>query len=113
MKTKQADTTYQEFAEELDGQSYSFRRGDIVTGRVVQFDGNKGAYVDIGSKSAAFLSAFESSLKPVMEADVSLNEQREFQIVSDENDNGQLYISIRRLEIEAAWEKVMEAHAED
>lgn len=38
-----------------------------------------------------------------------IDEVREFQIVSAENEDGQLTVSIRRIEYQGAWDSVLEA----
>merc|ERR1711907_390575 len=44
---------------------------------------------------------------------VELGASYEFQIISDEDENGQVTVSKRRLEYAAAWEKVVKLQAED
>merc|ERR1719504_155143 len=81
----------------------TFQRGGSVMGTVVQYE-YRGALVDIGAKSSAFLPLRECSLMPIDDVStaVALDELREFQVVSDENDNGQLTVSIRRIEFQKA-----------
>ena len=38
---------------------------------------------------------------------VDIEESRDFQIISEENEDGQLLLSIRRIEYKLAWEKVV------
>ena len=42
-----------------------------------------------------------------------IDEVREFQIVSAENEDGQLTVSIRRIEYQGAWDSVLEAQTAD
>ena len=99
----------EDFAKALEAQEYEFSPGSIVSGKVETHEAG-GAYVDIGGKSAAFLPTKEASL----ESDVSLEEavpiglERKFIIVRDQDADGQMVISVRRMEIKALWEKLRE-----
>lgn len=53
--------TYERFQELLDKFDFKFKAGDKVTGNVLRID-NRGAYVDIGAKSAAFVPTHEVSI---------------------------------------------------
>uniref|UniRef100_A0A7S2SEK7 S1 motif domain-containing protein n=1 Tax=Rhizochromulina marina TaxID=1034831 RepID=A0A7S2SEK7_9STRA len=105
---------YDEFSTFLEGQDYKFARGDVITGTVVQFD-FQGALVDIGAKAAAFMPIREASLIPVSDVGevLDIHESREFQIISDEDDQGQLQVSLRRLEFQKAWDHIMSIQSED
>jgi small subunit ribosomal protein S1 len=111
---EEAGFGYSDFNTFLDKQVYSFGRGDIVKGTVVQFE-YQGALVDIGSKSAAFMPLKECSLLGVESVGdaVDIDEERDFQIISDEDENGQLMLSIKRLEYGKAWEAVAKMQTED
>ena len=56
--------------------------------------------MDIGAKSAAFMPLREAALIPSgdISTSVEIDENREFQIISDEDENGQLLVSIKRIE---------------
>lgn len=45
----------------MSKSDYSFKQGDLVSGVVFEVD-QKGAYIDVGFKSAAFCSTAEASL---------------------------------------------------
>lgn len=102
--------SYASFDEAVAASDYSFNRNDIVKGTVVQYD-NGGCIVDIGAKSSAFLPAQEAALIQVdgvsIESLIALDEERSFQIISEEDENGQLLVSVRRIEYRKAWEKVV------
>lgn len=49
------------FEDLIKGTDFSFKQGDVVSGTVFEID-QKGAYVDIGAKSAAFCPTAEASL---------------------------------------------------
>merc|ERR1719502_399934 len=102
-----AGFSYEDFEASLGDTSCAFSRGDVVSGRVVQFE-YQGALVDIGAKSAAFMPLREAALIPAgdISSSVGIDESRDFQIISDEDENGQLLVSIKRIEYEKAWEQV-------
>merc|ERR1712194_885980 len=77
----------------------------------------KGAFVDIGAKASAYLPEAEAALiQPsgcVIDDLVALNEEFDCQIISDEDENGQLLVSIRRIQYRSAWETILEMQADD
>lgn len=107
----QAATSFSmdDFAKALEQHDYQFQRGQVVRGKVFQYESD-GAYVDIGGKSAAFLPLIEASLKPV--ADLSellpLQEQQDFLIIREQDADGQVTLSRRQLEIRRLWEQLAE-----
>lgn len=110
------DFTYEDFEKAVEETNYSFNRHDVVKGTVVQYD-KGGCIVDIGAKASAFLPTQESALVQEQGADieslVDLDTEMDFQIISDEDENGQLLVSIRRIQYRQAWEKVIAQQAED
>lgn len=108
--------SYADFDFAVQKTSYSFERNAIVKGSVIEYD-NGGCIVDIGSKASAFLPEAEASLiQPdgaALSDLVDLNTELEFQIISEEDENGQVLVSIRRIQYRAAWEKILQLQAED
>lgn len=106
--------THEDFAALLDKYDYHFSPGDIVAGTVFSME-PRGALIDIGAKTAAFIPIQEMSINRVDNADEVLqpNETREFFILTDENEDGQLTLSIRRIEYMRAWERVRQLQEED
>jgi small subunit ribosomal protein S1 len=106
--------THDDFAALLDEYDYHFSPGDIVAGTVFSME-QKGALIDIGAKTAAFIPVQELSINRVEDSDEVLkpNETREFFILTDENEDGQLTLSIRRIEYMRAWERVRQLKEED
>jgi len=113
--TSDASFGYDAFETAVAEVDYSFNRNDVVKGTIVQFD-NGGAVVDIGAKSSAFLPLQEAGLtaygKEINEV-VDIDADVEVMIISEEDENGQLLVSIKRIEYAAAWEKVQALNAED
>lgn len=106
--------THDDFAALLDKYDYHFSPGDIVAGTVFSLE-PRGALIDIGAKTAAYIPIQEMSINRVdaPEEVLQSNETREFFILTDENEDGQLTLSIRRIEYMRAWERVRQLQAED
>jgi len=111
--TSDVGFSYEELAASV-GEIKKYTRGDTVTGSVVSFEPN-GAVVDIGVKSSAYCGLSEMALvkpdKP--ESVMTVGDTFEFVIMSREDENGQLFLSRRRILFTEAWDKVTEIHAED
>jgi small subunit ribosomal protein S1 len=99
--------TLDEFASLLSKYDYNFKPGDVVNGTVFALE-PKGAMIDIGAKTAAFMPLQEVSINRVegLSDVLEPGEVREFFILSEENEDGQLTLSIRRIEYQRAWERV-------
>lgn len=106
--------THDDFAALLDKYDYNFSPGDTVVGTVFSLE-PKGALIDIGAKTAAYIPIQEMSINRVDSPGevLQFDETREFFILSDENEDGQLTLSIRRIEYMRAWERVRQLQAED
>jgi len=112
--TAEIGFTHEDFAALLDKYDYHFSPGDIVPGTVFSIE-PRGALIDIGAKTAAYIPIQEMSINRVDTPDEVLqsNETREFFILTDENEDGQLTLSIRRIEYMRAWERVRQLQGED
>ena len=108
--------SYADFEDAVAKTSYSFERNSIVKGVCIEYD-NGGCIVDIGAKASAFLPEAEAALiQPVgSEIDdlVDLDKEMDFQIISDEDENGQLLVSIRRIQYRSAWETINKLQESD
>lgn len=111
--TEVSGFTYDDF-EDAMGDHPSFNIDDVCIGKVYQLEPN-GALVDIGAKASAYIPQNELCISaPNHVGDVlSPGEEREFQIISEEDMNGQLTLSMRKLEFSRAWERVAQLQAED
>lgn len=71
--------THEEFAALLDQYDYHFSPGDVVPGTVFSIE-PKGALIDIGAKTAAYIPVQELSINRVDDPSEVLqaNETREF-----------------------------------
>lgn len=117
--TTNIDFSYEAFESAVQATTYNFNRFDVIKGTIVQYD-NGGALVDIGAKASAYLPLAEAGLiteaskeRANIEDMVELDVEREFQIISDEDENGQLQVSIRRIEYRQAWERIVALQEED
>lgn len=101
----------EDFSQALTQQEYDyhFNKGEIVKGKVFQYDSD-GALVDIGGKSPGFISTKEASwgsnneIKDIL----PLEQEFDFLIISEQNADGQVQLSRRQLFIEQAWDKIEE-----
>ncbi len=106
--------SHEDFAALLDKYDYHFSPGEIVAGTVFSLE-PRGALIDIGAKTAAFIPLQEMSISRIEDPEEMLQpgETREFFILTEENEEGQLTLSIRRIEYMRAWERVRQLQAED
>ncbi len=104
---------YDDFAKGLEEHDYQFEKGQVVRGKVVEYDAG-GVYVDIGAKSPGFVPAAEVALKRTGELAemLPLQEEMEFLIISNQNAEGQMTLSRRQLEMKQIWDKLAEMAAE-
>ncbi|KAL3804188.1 hypothetical protein HJC23_013707 [Cyclotella cryptica] len=102
--------SYESFGDAVAATDYSFNRNDVVRGTVVQYD-KGGCIVDIGAKASAFLPLQEATLFQEqgvgIEDIIDIDAEREFEIISEEDENGQLLVSVRRIEYRQAWDRVV------
>ena len=98
-----------DFAKALEQHNYEFQKGQVVRGKVFEYDSN-GAYVDIGGKSSAFLPGEVAALRTVTDLSevVPLDEERDFLIIREQDADGQVTLSLRQLQIQQAWEDLIE-----
>jgi small subunit ribosomal protein S1 len=80
--------TLDEFASLLSKYDYNFKPGDVVNGTVFAME-PKGAMIDIGAKTAAFMPLQEVSINRVegLSDDLAPGEVRELFIMREENED--------------------------
>ncbi|MBR1373020.1 S1 RNA-binding domain-containing protein, partial [bacterium] len=103
----------EDFEALLSKYDYKFKRGDIVRGVVCAYESD-GAIVDIGSKSAAYVPAYEVSSDRKLKAEDVLekNTEYEFLITQDCDENGKFILSYKKVAAAHTWaelEKIKEA----
>lgn len=98
-----------DFAKALEQYDYQFSKGQVIKGTVVQYD-SEGAYVDIGGKSPAFVPTREAGLGTVdnLAEFLPQNQELDFLIIREQNEEGQVTLSRRQLQLQAAWDSVAE-----
>jgi small subunit ribosomal protein S1 len=106
---------YDVFEDLMSNCDFSFKQGDIVSGVVFEID-QKGAYIDVGFKSAAFCPTEEASLCKIGRADevLQIGSTREFVIIQDNRKDGELHVSLKQQEYGLAWFRIrqlMDANA--
>ncbi len=98
-----------DFAKALNQHDYTFEKGQIVSGIIVQHTSD-GVYVDIGGKSTGFVPLKEAALdsnSDLVEI-FPLNEEFKFLIIGDQNAEGQVKLSVRKLQLQQAWDHITE-----
>lgn len=90
---------------------YKFQQGDIVKGKIIYLE-KDGALVDIGSKSEAFVPYKELTNKirrVKIEELVKVGEEHEFFVLREEDDEGQIILSLKKVNQAQSWNKLEEA----
>ncbi len=101
-----------DFANALAAHDYKFNVGQIVSGKVVAHE-SRGAYIDIGGKSPGFLPIEEAGLGSTNLAEVlPLDTERQFVIINEQDADGEVKLSVRRLLVKQAWE-TLRTHKEE
>jgi small subunit ribosomal protein S1 len=96
-----------DFAQALEQHDYQFSKGQVVRGTIFEHSSD-GAYVDIGGKSPGFVPVREAAVRsgvPLAES-LPLKEVMDFLIISGQNEDGQVMLSRRQLELKKAWENI-------
>lgn len=95
--------------EQLFNQSfdYNFKITDVVKGTIIKID-KSGIFVDIGSKTEAFLPFKELSNVPFSNPEdvVSMGDEKEFYILKEANEDGQITVSLKRVYFAKNWDKL-------
>ena len=99
----------EDFAKALEQHDYQFQKGQVVRGKVVQYESD-GAYIDIGGKSIAFLPLMEAALQPITDLSkvLPLQEEQDFIIIREQDAEGQVTLSRRQLEIKQIWQRLVQ-----
>jgi small subunit ribosomal protein S1 len=96
--------SHDDFLRALDAHDFSFEVDQTIQGKVASH-ANDGVYIDIGGKSAAFLPEREVNLMADQKLEdlLPVGTERDFLIVKGQDENGQVTLSLRQLEIKAFW----------
>ncbi|TVQ06645.1 MAG: 30S ribosomal protein S1 [Leptolyngbya sp. DLM2.Bin27] len=99
----------EDFAKALEAHDYDFQVGSTVRGTVISF-ANDGATIDIGGKSSAFLPIREAAVRAVasFEGILEPGVEYSFQVIRDQDADGQVLLSIRKLQLQQLWRRLAE-----
>lgn len=97
-----------------DAYEESFRelkRGEFLTGRVIQVN-DEGAMVDVGYKTEGFIPANQLTHRKDVNPKELLEEGQDVKVVvlKVNHSEGQVLLSKRQADVEAAWFSILEAH---
>jgi small subunit ribosomal protein S1 len=97
----------EDFAKALAAHDYDFQVGSAVKGTVISC-ASDGATIDIGGKSSAFLPIREAAVRAVTSFEGILEPDTEysFEVIRDQDADGQVLLSIRKLQLKQLWEKL-------
>ncbi len=98
-----------DFAKALEQHDYEFRKGQVVRGKVYNYEID-GAYVDIGGKSLAYVPINEVSVKSSGDWSevLPLHEEMDFLIIQEQDADGQVTLSRRQLQVKQLWDELAE-----
>ncbi|MGF1460463.1 MAG: S1 RNA-binding domain-containing protein [Leptolyngbyaceae cyanobacterium] len=104
----------EDFARALADHDYTFQSGSTVKGKIIGH-GSEGVMVEIGGKSDAFLPLKEASLERIenLETALPVGEEKEFLIIRDQDIDGRVVLSLRRLMVQRVWERLLEREAQN
>jgi small subunit ribosomal protein S1 len=94
-----------EFANALAEHNYEFSVGKVVKGKIISVE-SSGIYVDIGAKSLGFMPIDEATISGSSRATDAfpIGNEYEFLIISNQNADGEVKLSVRRLLFKQAWQ---------
>jgi len=97
----------EDFAKALEAHDFDFRVGSTVKGVVIAC-ATDGATIDIGGKSAAFMPIREAAVRAVTNLEDILEPGLEysFEVIRDQDADGQVLLSIRRLQLNQLWQEL-------
>ncbi|MGE0201590.1 MAG: 30S ribosomal protein S1 [Candidatus Melainabacteria bacterium] len=102
----------QEFEKLLSGYDYRFNKGDIVRGTILAIESN-GAYVEVGAKTAAILPIKEVGFNREAIKQLAVGEHHDFFILQGEDAEGQLTLSLKRVQMAQNWANLEELMKND
>lgn len=105
----------EDFSQALSKYDFNFEIGQTVKGTVFLAN-NNGALVDIGAKAPAFLPVSEASIlriKTVEEVGLFPGLEDDFYVLRSDDDNGRMVLSLKKLQLDLAWERCKQLQAED
>ncbi|HBG49394.1 MAG TPA: hypothetical protein DDW90_07835 [Cyanobacteria bacterium UBA9971] len=104
-----------EFEKLMNQFDYSFKKGDIVKGKVIAYEPS-GVIIDIGAKTNAKVPLKELLGGPSKTPQDTLpmdDTEKEFLIIREEDDEGQLTLSYKKVALAYAWKQLERLKDED
>ena len=103
-----------EFERLLSQYDYSFKKGDLLEGSVIGYD-SSGVLIDVGAKSSAVvpLKELSNNFTKTPQDVIKIGEKREFLIIKEEDDDGQLTLSLKKVASAYSWQKIEELKDSD
>jgi small subunit ribosomal protein S1 len=113
-KSEQKSEQLSEFEKLLSQYDYKFSKGDLVKGTVIGYDSH-GVLVDIGAKTSATVPLKELSNHYTKnpESVIKVGDEQEFLIIKDEDEEGQLTLSLKRVVAAYSWKRLEALKDED
>ena len=106
-------TAESDFEALLAQYDYNFQKGDLVKGVICGFD-SQGVMVDIGAKTYAVIPTYEAVEKGEnVEEKFKKGDEGEFLIIREEDEDGKLLLSKKRVDFAYAWKELEKAKAAD
>jgi ribosomal protein S1 len=106
-------TAGSDFEALLEKYDYNFQKGDLVKGVICGFD-SQGVMVDIGAKTYAVIPTYEAVEKGEnVEEKFAKGDEGEFLIIREEDEDGKLLLSKKRVDFAYAWKELEKAKAAD
>lgn len=110
----ETSATMSDFEKLLNSYDYNFKKGDLVKGTVIGYEGNN-VLIDIGAKTAALVPSREAVIDHSLSSKAALpvGEEKEFLIIRDEDEEGQLTLSLKKVASAYSWAKIEDAKKDD
>lgn len=103
-----------EFEKLLEQYRYSFNKGDLVKGVVWGYD-SEGVIIDIGAKTNAICPEREAKINndDIVSEVLKKDHSYEFLVIKEEDDEGKLTVSYKKVAMAYNWKQLEEAKAQD
>ena len=111
-KTSNKPQTMEQLLSETGYTMVVPKKGDTVKGKITS-KRKKTLTLDIGAKTEGFVVDKEFALAKDYIEDLTVGDELEAQVVSSENDRGQILLSLKRAALDAKWSFFEKAQAED
>lgn len=112
-KTKSSSkepSTMEELLAQAQSPLKTFKRGDIVTGKVTEITG-RSVYIDVGGKAEAIVADREYEAARDFVKTLKVGDEITAFVTSPENDSGQIIVSLKRAAADSRWKVFEDAFA--